>query len=644
MGGGPPPGFPGGPGAGAGGGATGFVGSGGPGAGFAGGNSNPGPSAAYTLGPDDYVTVVVPIHKFGAITNEGTFGKGPDGKPEKLAKVGHLHFETKYGTTFIDVNQDDIILDYKGLDAKKIDQFPDTKKQLEQHKHDSKKYGSPEGQLQLAEWCLEVGLPDEAVAILDKLQANPAKDTFKPSTTTAVNAFVKVKDLLAANVEKSDRANQWKDRLGYQALTASKHYAMVHQENTQQSANRRLDALEMNFKTVYLWFAMRGRALPAPSEKLVGVIVGDATDFRRYRDTFEATNLVADGFHARRENLAVFSGRRLDKASVNFEQLVKDIYRVMKPEDLFKPKLPVLRENPNAPDTYSKYARASTLALVDSLLQEEAEIASATHEGTKQIFAETGMLPRNVLAPEWLRFGIAALFEMPKGPFPGGSGQLKVAMHPGGGGPSWAYMRYFEELREKKQITFENAPDIFVDTVTDEHFRVARRADALARAAAKKNEEGDSKATPAEELYARARTYSWAVVYFLAKEKFSEFEQFLQELTKLPRDAELDAEAVVLAFCKAYGISTAGLTGANVDAGRFSGVGLQWMQFMGTQQSPSRAIKVDNLVAKPGGGNASGPGGAPPGFPGGPGGGLPGAPGAPGAPGGPPGGPRGPGR
>ena len=75
-------------------------------------------------------------------------------------------------------------------------------------------------------------------------------------------------------------------------------------------------------------------------------------------------------------------------------------------------------------------------------------MASASHEGTRQIFAETGLLPRNVLAPEWVRFGITALFESPKGPFPGKASTLKVAMYPGGGGPHWAYMRYFEEMRD----------------------------------------------------------------------------------------------------------------------------------------------------------------------------------------------------
>ena len=245
-------------------------------------------------------------------------------------------------------------------------------------------------------------------------------------------------------------------------MSVSKHYALVHQENVQESANRRLDHLENNFKTVYVWFAIRGKALPAPSEKLVGVIVGEASEFRRYRDTLEASNLVSDGFHARRENLAVFSARRLDKASVNFEQLTKDVYRQFRTEDLFKVReaknLP--QPDPNnaaAPKKFAEYARASTIALVDAALQQEAEIASASHEGTRQIFGDTGLLPRNVMAPEWVRFGIGALFETPKGPFPGKAATLKVAMYPGGGGPHWAYMRYFEEMRDSRFLSLNTA-------------------------------------------------------------------------------------------------------------------------------------------------------------------------------------------
>lgn len=609
-----------------------------------------GGDAKYQLNPDDYVTVVVPVTALKPIPQGFRWGRGADGKIENIGVPGHFHFHTKFGTTYVDTNSGDVILDYLGYD-KGVDKFPDPKKQLTHNKSNTAKYGSPEGQIQLAEWCLEVGLPDDAATILDRLSANPAKDTYKPTTKAAVEAFGQIKEILSANIDRTERASQWKDRLGYQAMSLSKHYAIVHQDNTQKSADRRLEALENNFKTFYIWFALRGRALPAPTEKMVAVIVGGATEFRRYRDTFEATNLVADGFHARRENLAVFSASRLDRASVNFDKRVGDVYRDAKADDLFRTELPKLKEYPQL-DNFSKYSYASTMALVDKLLQEEAEIASASHEGTRQLFAETGLLPRNVMAPEWLRFGVAALFETPKGPFPGTAQTLQVALYPGGGGPHWAYMRYFEELRDTKQLTDANAPDIFIDTILDAHFRTARRLEASARTS-RKDEDGDSKATTAEQQFAKARTYAWSIVYFLAKTRYREFESFLQELANLPRDAELDSMAVIVAFSKAYGISETGLSGDNVRISRFARVSFEWLNFMSTQQSPSRKLKLDSLVVSsgtgagtpgmpgggipgfpgvPGGRPGAGPGGggAPPGYPSPPGGGRPGAPGGPG--------------
>jgi Protein of unknown function (DUF1570) len=636
--------------------------------------------ASTALNPDDYITACVPISHLTPIPAGTRFGKDPNGRPHNIGVPGNFHFHTKWGTTWISEAVADITLDYRGYDAKLKDHYPDPKKMLAEHRREPKQYGGPEGQVRLAEWCLEVGLPDDAVKIMETLAGADAKvkETYKQSTQAAVNAFAKIAPILQGAVEPAAAAGRWKDRLGYSALSSSKHYALVHQENTQESATRRLDYLENNFTTVYVWFALHGKALPGPTEKLAGVIVGAADEYRRYRDTFEATNLVADGFHARRENLAVFSARRLDRASVNFEQQTKDVYRQYRVEDLFKVKsakeLPQSTKkniNPNAPETFEEFARASTLALVDAFLQEEAEIASATHEGTRQIFADTGLLPRNVMAPEWVRFGISAVFETPKGPFPGKAPTLKVAMYPGGGGPHWAYMRFFEELRDTKVLTPANAVPMFVSTVLDSPFRSARKAEQQEKTQAKKSEEGDSKAVRSEELYNRARTLSWSLVYFLAKARFPEFINFLDELSKLPRDAELDGEAVIAAFGRAYGIDGAGLSGASVKVDRFMQIGLEWWDFMGHQQSPSRKLKLDDVLVRggagttgaggagfpgggfgpPGGGfgppGAGGPGrpggmGPPgaggPGRPGGPGGGPPGAPGGPGRPPGGPGG------
>jgi len=328
----------------------------------------------------------------------------------------------------------------------------------------------------------------------------------------------------------------------------------------------------------------------------------------------------------RRENIVFFSLHRMDKASVNFQSTVKNVYNALPKEEYFKPNLPNLKVNANAPK-FEEFSRGSMIALVAEALRDEAEIASATHEGTTQLFAETGLLPRNVLAPEWLRFGMAALFEMPKGPFPGSDGHIKVAFYPGGGGPSWAYMRYFEEMKEKGLLN--DFARVFLGTVLDKDFQAAKERARQTLAQKKSGEEGDSKATQAEVLAERARTLSWALVYFLAKDKFAEFEVFLQELSKLPRDAELDAYAVAKAFATAFRLSTTALDNDLFDVKQFQFIGKEWMDFMSRQQSPSRNLKLDTIAVPIGGGMGMGGfgGSVPP--PGGPSGGGPGPGGAP---------------
>ena len=140
------------------------------------------------------------------------------------------------------------------------------------------RYRGPEGQVLLAEWCLEVGLPDEAIKILDALAA------VRRQGQGAVQAEhqggrrgLRPGGPGPTGQRRADRAGE---RLEGPARVrrpcrSDKHYALVHQDNIQDSANRRLAYLEDTFKTVYIWFALRGKALPAPTEKLVGVIVGD---------------------------------------------------------------------------------------------------------------------------------------------------------------------------------------------------------------------------------------------------------------------------------------------------------------------------------------------------------------------------------
>src|SRR5438270_719054 len=83
-------------------------------------------------------------------------------------------------------------------------------------------------------------------------------------------------------------------------------------------------------------------------------------------------------------------------------------------------------------------ARRETLALLERALGEEAERASVTHDGSRQLFVATSLIPRTVVPPQWVEFGSASVFETPKGPFPEAPIGAAVAIYPGVGGPSWA--------------------------------------------------------------------------------------------------------------------------------------------------------------------------------------------------------------
>jgi hypothetical protein len=512
----------------------------------------------------------------------------------------------------------------------------------------SKDSDAATGYFQLAEWCLQHGLPDKCSDVLGDLEKMIADGKIKKApgnVTQALAAWEKVKPIVTDEISKQSKADVWKNKLHYSNVAISKHYALVHNSDDleRDGIQRRLDDLEFNFKTFYLLFALKGKALSAPSEKLVALLVEPAV-FRKQKTLFEIGDLASDGFYARQENLAIFSPNRLDAPSRNFEEVMKQVYRKYK-TNLLSGKFDIdLGKRDQAPVRAADYARATILALVERALREESEMAAATHEGTRQLVAETGILPRNAPAPEWLRFGLASLFEMPKGPFPGKSQTMvKQAFWPGAGGPNWSWRRYLDDLDQDKLL--EKKGEVLMDTITDHYFERAREA-------AKNTKEGeDPNALHAAEL-ARARTLSWALTYYLFNERFDDFQKFLAEIAALPRDVEADPYTAVMMFARIFGIDTAGITPMDPrnNPDRYFLFASEWLSSVRRFPAPTVALKLEipdkgtgsgNRPAGPGGpGFPGGPVG--PGFPGGPGMGGPGFPGGPGRPGFP-GGPGGPG-
>jgi len=377
-------------------------------------------------------------------------------------------------------------------------------------------------------------------------------------------------------------------------MPINKHYALVHNSDDpkRDGVERRLEALENMFKSFYLIFAIKGKALPAPTEKLVAILTDNVDTFNKQRNAFHVTDLVSDGYYARQENLAIFSPNRIDNASRNFEQIMRDVYR-KNGTDLLTGKFPDLgAKKAEAQYKGMEVARAQSMAMVEQALREESEIATATHEGTLQLLSETGVLPRTVNAPEWLRFGLASIFEMPKGPFPGKSPSLvKIAFHSGAGGPNPAYLGYLWEMMYVDKAISPTPHKEFLDTISDAYFdrahemaKVAKQLkeareskemaqDPNAPKAPNKNPPGPARGpgpnqeksdgpteADARAAMAQARTMSWAVTYYLFMQRFDEFDHFLAELSKLPRNAEIDRYSLFYAWGTSFDKKFAGLS------------------------------------------------------------------------------------
>jgi Protein of unknown function (DUF1570) len=417
--------------------------------------------------------------------------------------------------------------------------------------------------LDLAIWCLEVGLPDKCQEQMKYIEkTSTAKDAkVSARVARALEAYKQVTPIISDDVAKQGKAAEWKQKLRYLSVAVSKHYALVHnsEDPARDGVQRRLDALENNFKTFYLLFALKGKALPAPAEKLPAIFVADSGTFNKVMQTFEVGDLVSDGFYACQDNLTVFAPNRVDPGWGLFNQEMRQIYQKYT-LDLLGGKFPDFSRTPG--DIQSKapqVARAQIYALVEAALQEESEIATATHEGTLQLFTATGLLPRNTAVPEWFRFGLASLFEMPKGPFAGkNASMVRLAFWPGAGGPNWEWRRYFDEMVQDHLIP-EQPTELLWQTLNGSAFDRAQELFATPP--------GDGVKNPfeaAQTEIARGRCLTWALSYYLFTDKFPDFLTFLNDLANQPRDVELDQYLFLMTFCNAFHIDTAGLTSVNL--------------------------------------------------------------------------------
>jgi hypothetical protein len=448
------------------------------------------------------------------------------------------------------------------------------------------------------EWALAHGLYDEFAAFMDGLVA--AKEDQNANNPQELKDAVKAYATIKAALEKPSGdegvADFWRNRLSGRMET-SKHYAVIY---TSASANppevqSRLEALETHMRAFYYWFALRGRALPVPNEKMVAIMLDTPEEFRR-RAAVGEEQLVNDGFYSHRDNICIFSSQRLDPASQVFERQVEAYW---KKGDYDRGKLlngtehRRLSISPNPGD----YARLMTLALLERALDDEGERAAVTHEGSRQLFVATGLVPRTVVLPQWVEFGSAAAFETPKGPFPEAPLEASVALFPGVVAPSWEYLRIFKKHVDADQRHTE--AEFLKAVVTDWYFnRVVSPAD--------------------HEGVLKARTSAWGLAYYLLKTRLAGMLKFYEELSKLPRDLEVDETAILACFGRAFDV--ANQTNDGVDPAKFEQLAKDWLAYMKGVPTPGAELGLEQELNQNNPANPNTPGTTPgpAGRPGGP--------------------------
>lgn len=410
---------------------------------------------------------------------------------------------------------------------------------------------SAEKLLDVAEYALTHGMMERFHQDMAELVKS------KPDHKVAV-LYSKYQAELKRAPKKADMGVTWKERLGGNfKITSSDHYVALYDMQTNEpiEVKNRLRQMEQNFQSFYYWFALRGKYLPMPDRRQVVVMVDKPDEFHNLHQAFDLQPLASDGFYSSRENLAVLSNTSLDEAYDALSKASNDMWvnQGWNKETLLKGAW----KNNEQP---SAVATAQETALLLRALQEESELATVTHIGSRQLVAASGLIPHNVAAPDWIQFGLGSFFETPKG-----------AYWPGTAAPHWKYLVNFKLIRDTKK---PKSDDELRQVVTDTYFRAARE-------------------TRDPVALQKAQTMSWALTYYLTQQNQLEgLYRFFDEVANLPRDLQYDSDVYLSCFARSFGLDDAN-TPDGVNAARFRGFAREWFNFMnGVQLEVSDPYEV----------------------------------------------------
>ncbi|MGL6096568.1 MAG: hypothetical protein ACRC7O_12325, partial [Fimbriiglobus sp.] len=308
-------------------------------------------------------------------------------------------------------------------------------------------------------------------------------------------------------------------------------------------------------------------------------------------------------------------------------------------DDLLRGKTPPL--GGKADVKIEDIARMMTLALVDRKLEDEADHAAVSREGTRQLYATSGVLAANVQLPAWIENGAVNLLTKPKGPYspptppgavPTPASTITLGLIPGYGAPNYFFAKRFRDAVQKKEFNPDPAA-VLANVLLDRYFEAARSgidadpppvaagAGELAVTAPAADQctlpvgpgtpfgppgfgPAPSPAGPlpaeviaaqmalTDRLTTKAQATSWALLYYVMKTRPAQLYRFYYDLNKLPRDMRIERAEILQLFAKNFDLLAAN---GEIDEKAFAGFAGRWLQYMNSVRQTGVDIPLSDF-------------------------------------------------
>jgi hypothetical protein len=262
----------------------------------------------------------------------------------------------------------------------------------------------PAAMMGAAMWGLKKGLLRDFYLTIDKILEIDPK--YEPALRV-LELKKKFEEPLPDNPAAETELQRLVDRPGMRVV-AGKHYLMLTDTPSKAETGRRrnraderLALLEQTYETFLLFFAANGvDGLEIPKERLKVVLFNEYRDFHDFKNAVNPPTSGQSGFWDAGHNVCVFhDGAAGEEAAAleNIHKRIKDVAEQARRQ----------RGDPN----FIRFAKA--IELLVEVSKDNANVRAVTRDATLQLAGSTGLLPRQVMVPQWVREGLAMYFESP---------------------------------------------------------------------------------------------------------------------------------------------------------------------------------------------------------------------------------------